>query len=287
MNKAGRMADIQRVTTIPQLPPRKPDAHKGDFGRVLVVAGSRGMSGAAVLCGSAALRGGAGLVTVACPEDVWPIVAAGNPCYMTLPLAVGDESTITQTAAHADVVVIGPGIGQSATSRDLIQRLLQSSPGRLLVDADALNLLATSQDLLKSYRAETILTPHPGEFARLTGLTIGDVQNRRDEVTINFAARFGVVLVLKGHGTLVCDGQRIYRNTTGNPGMATAGSGDVLSGLIGALWGQGLSAFEAAQLGVYLHGLAGDLALGGLGEASLTAADLLDYLPRAFLAYAG
>jgi ADP-dependent NAD(P)H-hydrate dehydratase len=278
--------EIQPVTTIPKLPPRKADSHKGDFGRVLVVAGSRGMSGAAILCGSAALRGGAGLVTVACPEDIWPIVAVGNPCYMTLPLPERDETAITQAVSSADVVVAGPGIGQSPSIRSHVRKLLQSRMARLLFDADALTALSNSLDLLRGRPGERILTPHPGEFARLTGLTIADVQGRREEVTVDFARKFGGVLVLKGHCTLVCDGQRLYCNTTGNPGLATAGSGDVLSGLIGALWGQGLLAFEAAQLGVYLHGMAGDLARDSLGEASLTASDLLDYLPRAFLAHA-
>ena len=278
---------MQRVTTLPKLPPRRADGHKGDYGRALIVAGSRGMSGAAVLCGSAALRGGAGLVTVACPNDIWPIVAAGNPCYITLPLADGDNLTMIESAADADVVVVGPGLGRSLIADARIAQLLQADTKRLLLDADALNTIAASPSLLATHAGERILTPHPGEFARLAGIATADVQARREEVTIAFAQKFGGVLVLKGHGTLVCDGQRLYCNTTGNPGMATAGSGDVLSGLIGALWAkQGLPAFEAAMLGVYLHGLAGDLARDQLGETSLTAADLLDYLPQAFLAHA-
>ncbi len=278
------MSEIQRITTLPKLQPRRADAHKGDFGRVLIVAGSRGMSGAAVLAGSAALRGGAGLVTVACPEDVWPIVAAGNPCYMTLPLAKGDTSNLRDAAAKADIVVAGCGLGRSPLATECVLPVLARSK-RLVLDADALNIVADSPQLL-SRRCERILTPHPGEFSRLSGVAAADIQARREEVSIEFAQKFGGVLVIKGNGTLVCDGQRLYQNTTGNPGMATAGSGDVLSGVIAALWAQGLPAFEAAQLGVYLHGLAGDLARDQLGETSLTAADLLDYLPKAFLAHA-
>ncbi len=278
------MGEIQRITTLPKLQPRRADAHKGNFGRVLIVAGSRGMSGAAVLSGSAALRSGAGLVTVACPPDIWPIVAASNPCYMTLPLADGDMKPLLDAAAIADVVVVGPGLGRSPFVNDLV-KALQANCKRLLLDADALNALAVPPNLLSS-QAARIFTPHPGEFSRLAGISANDIQDRREKETIAFAQKFAGVLVLKGSGTLVCDGQRLYQNTTGNPGMATAGSGDVLSGLIGALWGQGLPAFEAAQLGVYLHGLAGDLARDQLGETSLTAADLLDYLPKAFLAHA-
>jgi ADP-dependent NAD(P)H-hydrate dehydratase len=280
------VSEIQRITALPRLPPRRAEAHKGDFGRVLIVAGSRGMSGAAILCGSAALRGGAGLVTVACPENIWPIVAAGNPCYMTLPLADGDTTQLRDAAINSDIVVVGPGLGRSPVASARVAALLQSSGQGLLLDADALNAVAGSPGSLTAHSPERILTPHPGEFSRLAGIPSDDVQTRREEVTIAFAQKFGGVLILKGNGTLVCDGTRLYCNTTGNPGMATAGSGDVLSGLIGALWAQGLSAFDAAQLGVFLHGLAGDLARDQLGETSLTAADLLDYLPGAFLAHA-
>lgn len=280
------MRNIQQITEVPRLPTRRADAHKGDFGRVLVVAGSRGMSGAAILCGSAALRGGAGLVTVACPSEIYPIVAAGNPCYMTLPLSDDDDAPLLDAVSKADVVVVGPGLGRAPVADARVSKLL-SMAKRLLLDADALNSIAASQGILTRLTGECILTPHPGEFARLTGQSSTEIQTRREEAAVEFAGKFGVVLVLKGYGTLVCQGQRLYRNTTGNPGMATGGTGDVLSGLIGALWGQALSAFDAATLGVHLHGLAGDLARDALGETSLTAADLLDYLPRAFVAHAG
>lgn len=277
---------MNSVQQLAKLLPRQADAHKGAFGRVLVVAGSRGMSGAAVLCGSAALRGGAGLVTVACPEDVWPIIAAGNSCYMTLPLRADTDQSLLAAATAADVVVVGPGLGRSASATRWIKAILDLPVARVVVDADALNAVAASPELLSRGQQVRILTPHPGEFARLTSLTTTEVQARREVLTEEWAARFAAILVLKGHATLVCDGHSLYRNGTGNPGMATAGSGDVLSGIMAALWAQGLSAFAAAQLGVYLHGLAGDMARDQLGETSLTAADLLDYLPRAMLAHA-
>jgi ADP-dependent NAD(P)H-hydrate dehydratase len=279
------------VTRLPVLPPRAADSNKGNFGRVLVVAGSRGMSGAAVLCGSAALRGGAGLVRVALPQEILPIVAAGNPCYMTAPLPQDEHGGLAEAArddllslARANgVTAFGPGLGRGPVIGPLLEALLTQTPTPLVLDADGLNALPPHLGLLRFRAAPLILTPHPGEFGRLIGREIADVQARRQELAVGFAAEHGVVLVLKGHGTVVTDGRRVYINNTGNPGMATAGSGDVLTGVIAALAGQGLDAFAAAQLGVYLHGLAGDLARADLGEIGLIASDLLYHLPRAFL----
>jgi ADP-dependent NAD(P)H-hydrate dehydratase len=279
---------LETVTRLPELPPRSADSHKGDFGRVLVVAGSRGMSGAAVLCGTAALRGGAGLVHVAVTHEILPIVAAGNPCYMTVPLP-GDQghiseeavSELLQRAPSHDVLAVGPGLGRGLGLSALVTTLLAEVAAPIVLDADGLNALESARVLSWSRKAALVLTPHPGEFARLTGSDIPTVQAHRQEVATDFAREYGVVLVLKGHQTLVTDGQRLYVNHTGNPGMATAGSGDVLTGAVAALIGQGLAPFEAAQLGVYLHGLAGDLARDELGEMGLTAADLLDHLPHA------
>lgn len=273
---------------LPRLTPRRAEAHKGDFGRVLIVAGSRGMSGAAVLCGSASLRGGAGLVTVATPETVWPIVAAGNPCYMTLPLPEADGKlsasafgALEAAARHADVVAVGPGLDQSAGVREVVERLLVTVAAPIVLDADGLNALGSPPAALQGNPGPRVLTPHPGEFARLCGTTSAEVQSHRETMSGDFAARFGVTLVLKGSHSLVADGARLFRNDTGNPGMATAGSGDVLTGLIAALIGQRLAALDAARLGVYAHGRAGDLAMAALGGRSLVASDLLDYLPRA------
>lgn len=278
------------VTALPSLPPRPPESNKGSFGKVLVVAGSRGMSGAAVLCASAALRGGAGLVRLAVPHEVLPIVAAANPCYLTVPLPQDDNGRLDSRAEEEllrlvqgnDVVAVGPGLGQSAALASLVALLVARVQVPLVLDADGLTVLQDQLELFRYRPAPLVLTPHPGEFARLLKTDVPTVQARRQELAVRFAAEHRVVLVLKGHGTLVTDGRRIYRNSTGNPGMATGGSGDVLTGLIAALLGQGLDAFAAAQLGTHLHGLAGDLARDQLGEVSLIASDLLDYLPAAF-----
>jgi ADP-dependent NAD(P)H-hydrate dehydratase len=282
----------EAVHALPRVPARAADANKGNFGRVLVVAGSRGMSGAAVLCGSAALRGGAGLVSVAVPASLLPLVAAGNPCYMTAALAEDAHGRLAGAArdellglAGANTVVaVGPGLGHSSDLPSLVLSLIEQTQTPLVVDADGLNALQGQVGRLRGRSAPLILTPHPGEFARLLGSDVAAVQGDRQGLAVRFAAEHGLVMVLKGHGTVVTDGRRVYVNTTGNPGMATGGTGDVLGGLIAALVGQGLEAFAAAQLGVYLHGSAGDLARDELGEVSLIASDLLTYLPRAFRA---
>jgi NAD(P)H-hydrate epimerase len=281
---------LETILALPGLAPRPADSNKGTFGRVLVVAGSRGMSGAAILCGVGALRSGAGLVRLAVPGEILPIVAAANPCYLTAPLPQDDQGRLSSQAETGilalvkanDVVALGPGLGQSPAITNLVATILAQASVPLILDADGLNALAGKTGVLHRRPAPTILTPHPGEFSRLVGATIPQVQAQRPEWAGRFAADHGVVLVLKGHGTIVTDGRRLYQNRTGNPGMATGGSGDVLSGLVAALLGQGLEAFAAAQLGVYLHGLAGDLARDDLGEVSLIASDLLDYLPHAF-----
>jgi ADP-dependent NAD(P)H-hydrate dehydratase len=285
-------SDIQVVTELPRLAARALDSNKGTYGRVLVVAGSRGMSGAAVLCGSAALRGGAGLVRVAVPTEVLPIVAAGNPCYMTAPLAqdadgrldLSAETELLGLASANNVVAIGPGLGHSSALTSLLAAVLDRVEGRIVLDADGLNAFVEREKAKRKgekYSPELILTPHPGEFGRLLNIDIPAVQAHRRELSTAFAAENGLVLLLKGHRTIVTDGKRVYENTTGNPGMATAGSGDVLTGLVAALWAQGLEAFAAAQLGAYLHGLAGDLARAEIGEAGMIASDLVQRLPLA------
>ncbi|HKI35158.1 MAG TPA: NAD(P)H-hydrate dehydratase [Gemmataceae bacterium] len=283
------------VSAVPSLPPRAPDSHKGDFGRVLVVAGSRGMSGAAILCATAALRGGAGLVRVAVPADVLPVVAGGNPCYMTAPLphdeqgrlAAQAEAEVLRLAAASDVIAAGPGLGPTPAVAAVVRALLARTQGPLVLDADALNVLAGQTEALRGRTVPPILTPHPGEFARLIGRKVSGEPAERLESAVRFAADHGVVLVLKGLGTVVTDGRRAYVNTTGNPGMATGGSGDVLTGLIAALLGQRLEPFAAAQLGAHIHGLAGDLARIDNGEVSLIATDLIAYLPRTFRRFGG
>jgi NAD(P)H-hydrate epimerase len=278
------------IHELPGLPPRALESHKGTFGRVLVVAGSRGMSGAAVLCASGALRGGAGLVQLAVPREIQPIVAAANTCYLTAPLPQDEDGQLDAQAQVdllalarvANVVAFGPGLGQSKAVSTLVGETIMSLELPLILDADGLNALGSDPTILCRRTAPTVLTPHPGEFARLLGTDVAIVKDNREEAAVRFAADHGVVLVLKGARSVVTDGQRVYLNTTGNPGMATGGTGDVLTGLIAALVAQGLVPFAAAQLGVYLHGLAGDFARETFGEVCLIASDLLDFLPQAF-----
>lgn len=281
---------LERVTELPELPARKTDSHKGSFGRVLLIAGSRGMSGAACLSGLGALRGGAGLVFVAVPSGIVSIVAGSEPSYLTIPLPEDEagrlDASATETlqdeVAKPDVIAIGPGCGQSQAVTDIVTWLYRNIDKPLVVDADGLNALATL-DALPTAAGPRILTPHPGEFARLTGTDIKTVQQAREEMATEFAAAHNCVVLLKGAGTVITDGHRVAVNSTGNSGMATGGSGDVLTGLIAALLAQGLPAFEAAQLAAHLHGLAGDLAAAELSEPGLIASDLPRYLPAAWL----
>jgi ADP-dependent NAD(P)H-hydrate dehydratase len=284
---------LEQIETVPALPPRPRDSHKGRFGSVLIVAGSRGMAGAAALCGGAALRSGAGLVRVATPAEVQPTVASFEPSYMTYPLPCDGNGTIQFGAAQpvlerliapADVVAVGPGLGQTDDIRELVKFLLASTGKPLVIDADGLNALVGQTDLLSRANCPVVITPHPGEFARLTGTGISELQSDRIGRAASLAALSEhLVVVLKGTGTVVSDGRRYYINTTGNPGMATGGTGDVLTGVIAALLGQKLGPFEAAQLGVFIHGLAGDVARDQNGEVGLIAGDLVDALPDAFV----
>lgn len=277
-----------------QLPARPTDGHKGTFGRVLIIAGSRGMSGAACLCGVSALRGGAGLVYLAVPQCVQSIVASYEPAYLTLDFPdLADTGMLTEPVRQSllsalkdkDAVAIGPGLGNSAAVGELVRFVLAETKVSVVIDADGLNVLADAflADTFKTdVAAPRILTPHPGEFARLSGLAMSEIQSNREAVALEFAARHRVILLLKGPQTIVTDGERIAFNTTGNSGMATGGSGDVLTGLIVALLGQKLSPFDAARTGAYLHGLAGDLAAEELSEPGLISSDLPLYLARAW-----
>ena len=280
------------IETIPKLKPRAVDGHKGDYGKVCIIAGSVGMSGAAALAGRAALRAGAGLVRVATPKSVLPIVAAIEPSFTTIALPEDGDGRISAKAIHAvleaigenDAVAFGPGIGTSGAIRSVLEILLEQQPLRLIIDADGLNNLAGIKNWPARLKAKLILTPHPGEMKRLwSGLFREQLPAERQEQALQLAQRTNTVVVLKGAGTVVTDGEKVYINKTGNPGMATAGSGDVLTGVITALLGQGLSDFDAAVLGVYLHGLAGDIAAGKIGRVSLIATDIIDSLPDAFL----
>jgi ADP-dependent NAD(P)H-hydrate dehydratase len=279
------------MTTLPRLPKRAAESHKGTYGRVLLVGGSRGMAGAVALAGMAALRGGAGLVKLAVPDVVLDVVAGFEPCYTTLPLASDSsgrvarsaETVIAELAAESDVVACGPGLGRSADLIELVAALYTSLACPLVVDADALNALAERPEVLEQPGGPRVFTPHLGEFARLVGTPLAEID---DLVTsaASLAGRTAGIVVLKGHATVVADGQEVYRNTSGNPGMATGGSGDVLTGLVAALLCQIPSACDAVRIAVYAHGLAGDLAARELGQVGMIASDLVRFLPHALLA---
>ncbi len=283
---------MQIVESIPKLKQRAVDAHKGDFGKVLIIAGSVGMSGAAALAGRSALRAGAGLVRVATPKSVLPIVASIEPSFTTIPLPEDNSSKICAKAINVildaisenDAVAFGPGIGVSGAFQSILQILIQQEDLRLLIDADGLNNLAAMSDWHAKLKASLILTPHPGEMKRLwLSLFREPLPSERQEQAMQLAKRTETTVALKGAGTVVSDSQRVYINKTGNPGMATAGSGDVLTGVIVALMGQGLNNFDAAVLGVYIHGLAGDIATEKVGQVSLIATDIIEALGEAFM----
>ena len=286
---------LERADAAQAFPPREPGSHKGSFGRLLVIAGSVGKTGAAVLAASGALRMGAGLVTVATSVPALPGVAQGRAEFMTEPLSVGSDGQLNSEAAArafslaraCDAVVLGPGLGQDGATREFVREFVTRFPGPLVIDADGLNALAagpraaSAVDLLRR-DAPTLVTPHPGEMARLTGTTVSEVQRRRLETARALALASSAHVILKGHRTIVADATgRAAVNPTGNPGMATGGTGDVLAGMVGALLARGLPAWLAATSAVYLHGLAGDLAAARLGQHALLAGDLLDALPEA------
>ena len=291
---------IQHLTAVPRHPDREADSHKGDHGRVLIVAGSRGMAGAAALCGLGALRGGAGLVTVACPDTVADIIPGIEPGLMTRPLPTTGGQLLDPRYGHwladldklqPDVWAVGPGLGRGETAAAAVQALWGQCEEPVVLDADALNALADrggDWDALPA-GAGRVLTPHPGEFLRL--LIGADMQpddgfewtpENRETLATTFAREHGVVLLLKGARTLVTDGDRLFENRTGNAGMATGGCGDVLTGLLAALIGQRMAPFEAACCAAHLHGRAGDLAAAALSQPGLIASDLPRFIAKAF-----
>jgi len=278
------------VDTLPQLAPRGAESHKGDFGRAVLIGGSTGMSGAISLSGMSALRSGAGLVRLAVPRDCQSTVSAFEPSYMTLGLtcdaagriALADRDELKSQVESASALACGPGLGRSADLNELVAWLYAEVSTPIVFDADALNALAEQPELLKSPGGPRVLTPHPGEFSRLTGVKYDDDPQARRKNCFEFARSIGATIVLKGHQTCISDGRQIAVNSTGNPGMATGGTGDVLTGVITALLCQGLDPFDAAHLGVHVHGLAGDYAAEELGQVSLIASDLVRHLPAAF-----
>jgi ADP-dependent NAD(P)H-hydrate dehydratase / NAD(P)H-hydrate epimerase len=272
------------------LPHRRRDAHKGSHGHLLVVAGSLGKSGAGILASQAALRAGAGLVTWALPTGLAPAMASRLTEVMTLPIAENTTGgiaaaavpTLCQFLQRARALVLGPGLGTDPSTVTCVHSLLRRTPIPVVIDADGLNCLVEHLDVLQECSVPVILTPHPGEMARLLGTDTATVQAQRLEIACDFAQRYNVYVVLKGAYTVLYapDGRR-WINPTGNPAMATAGTGDVLAGVIGAWLCQGLGPLAAAQCGIYLHGLAGDHVRDRLGYHGLIASDILAELPYA------
>ena len=277
------MVELTGDQALALLPDRSPDAHKGDFGRILLLCGSWGYTGSAYLAAMGALRAGAGLVFLGVPESIYAIEAVKLNEAIVFPLPDADgalspdaAAQIEEKLARMDAVLIGPGLGQSSGALAALETVLREAKCPVVVDADGINLLGKHKALLRGRQYPTILTPHEMEFARLGGDTSSD----RAEAAINLARTLGCVLVRKGRGTLITDGTVSYRNLTGNPGMAVGGSGDVLAGIITAFLGQGLGPMEAAACGCWFHGAAGDLCARELGQYGMLPTDMLAVLPR-------
>lgn len=273
-----------------RLPVRPSDSHKGDFGRVLLIGGSVEMPGAIALSAMAALRAGSGLAAIMTPDEAWRVVAGFCPCVMTAPVqsasglfASAGLDLLLKKCEWADVVAIGPGMGRSKGCQEIVAKIYQQIECPVVLDADGLNNLGDCGADLADHRGPRILTPHAGELLRLIDGR-ADTRRELEENAVLLAQESQAVVLLKGPKTLVTDGKRAYHNTTGNAGMATAGSGDVLTGIISSLVGQKMDVFESAQVGAYLHGMAGDLYAQRTNSASMLATDLVEELPRAMAA---
>lgn len=281
---------VEEKRIIPYFQPRKRETHKGDYGHLFILSGSLGKTGASVMAGKAALKMGAGLVTIGTPQSCLPIVARAMAELMTEPLPETPKKTFSVDALERslellqdkDALLLGPGISTHPSTADFVNALLPRIDVPAVLDADALNILAGKPDRLKSLKKAAVVTPHPGEFARLLNLPTKEVVEKKLELGPQFSQKFGVYLVLKGYRTLICtpDG-KTYINPTGNPGMATAGSGDVLSGMIAAMIIQEKDLLLATLAAVFVHGLSGDIGAQRIGEKSLTAGKLITYLPAA------
>jgi len=278
---------------ISSFPKRSPDAHKGVFGHVLVIAGSSGYTGAAYLTAQAAALSGSGLVTLAVGKSIFPVMAAKLTEVMVRPffetrdwsLSLLAEKELISFSDKTNVLAIGPGISRNKETQSLVRDIITKIEKPAVLDADGINACAGHLDVIKGAGSRLVLTPHEGEMAHLLGQDIKDISQNRKDVALRFAGEYNTVLVLKGHKTVVTGPTGdIYVNETGNVGMATGGSGDVLTGMIASFIGQGADPFTAAVLGVYFHGLAGDLALKDKGALSLLATDILNKLPEALKA---
>ena len=269
--------------------PRPDNAHKGTMGTLLSICGSYGMAGAGILSSLAALRCGIGLLKWALPKSIYPIAAARISESVFLPLEENLSGKISARSADfllaqsADAVLLGCGLSVCDDTRELVESIVRRCEKPMVLAADALNCISQSPDTLKSAKAPVIITPHPAEMARLTGSTAAEVNSDREGTARSFSARFGVITVLKGAGTVIASPEgKILLNTTGNSGMATGGSGDVLAGMCASLLAQGGKPFDCAAAAVYLHGLAGDFTAKRLGKTSMLPSDIIDEIPNAF-----
>ena len=273
--------DHQAVLSL--LPDRLANTHKGNYGKLLLLCGSKGYTGAAALAAMGALRSGAGLVFLTVLECIYEIesIKLTEPIVQALPSKNGMFSSdaldsMRKMFTGKDVLLIGPGIGRSQDTETVVCFALEHFAGPVILDADGINVISEHKDLLRGRTHPTILTPHDGEFLRLGGKLSED----RIQSATAFAREFGIILLLKGHRTIITDGVKCYINTTGNPGMATGGSGDVLSGIITSLVGQGIPALEAAACGAWLHGAAGDICAQEIGQYGMLPTDMINVLPR-------
>ncbi|MCM8786334.1 MAG: NAD(P)H-hydrate dehydratase [Candidatus Omnitrophica bacterium] len=269
---------------------RKKDSHKGDYGHLFIIGGSPGLTGAVCLSGISALRTGCGLVTIGIPETLNQIIEIKLTEVMSLPLPETEDHYFSLDAydkaiefieKKADSVLIGPGISLHPETKKFVKKIIPEIKKPLIIDADALKIISENLEILNSVE-KPILTPHPGEMSFLTKFKIEEIQKNRVEVAKSFAKKYNVILILKGYRTVVTDGENTYINLTGNPGMATAGTGDVLAGIIGGILSQGEDKFISAKYGVFIHGLAGDLAKKEKGEISLIASDIIEKIPDVF-----
>ncbi|MDB4349880.1 NAD(P)H-hydrate dehydratase [Omnitrophica bacterium] len=279
---------VKRAIT--KIKPRQKDTHKGDYGHVFILAGSLGMTGAAYLASQSALLSGSGLVTLGIPKSLNAIMEMKLTEVMTLPLEETAEQSLSSAcekkvldfAARADVLAIGPGISGNSDTQKLVRNLVKKSDKPVVLDADGINAYKDFTDELKIRKAPLVITPHPGEMSRVAKMSAEEIQKDRQTLAKRFSSEYNAVVVLKGFQTVVAGEDELYVNENGNPGMATGGAGDILTGMIASLIGQGLNLFGAAKLASYVHGVAGDLAMREQGEISLIAADILHKLPAAF-----
>ena len=277
------MEKLNHESVLAILPDRAVDAHKGDFGKILLLCGSKGYTGAAYLAAMGALRSGAGLVFLGVPESIYAIEAVklNEAIVFSLPDEAGKLSAaaipeIMKRLPKMDAILIGPGLGQGRGTFEVVKAVLENAACPVVLDADGINLIASHKDIVRGRTAPTILTPHAGEFARLSDKAVEDRKTAAEQMAQNL----NCIMLLKGHNTVVTDGITTYINPTGNPGMAVGGSGDVLAGIIASLLGQGIEPLKAAACGAWIHGAAGDICASEIGQFGMLPSDMVRVLPR-------